>query len=161
MVKESVLNGYQLVKLDGEGPKYLTTQKDKQVTVSTLLLNNRAQRASSIIFGCIVEDLASGIALSEAFRTHNYDAIVTVNYGTRVSPEVLYLNKTFNFGVVWLDNDGEHIIRQAEKIAKVWGMLSGKPIEIERTLGDPKNISITQMRTTIESHSIEAKLSTT
>jgi len=153
----SVLTGYQLRCLDGHGPKYLTAQKDKTVTMSTLMLS-KAQRESDTMYtvGVIVEDLASGIIVSRALERKQYPALVTVNYGTRVSPEVLYLNKTFDFGVVWLDNDGPQIVRQAEKIAKVWAMLSGKPIQIERVYKDPKSVAVSDIIMTIDHHHSEA-----
>ena len=147
----SGLTGYQLVRLGEDGPKYLTAQKDKSVTMSTLLLNKDDPRRTCS-FGCVVEDLASGLVISERCRDTQYDAIVTVNYGTRVSPEVLYLNRMFDFGIVWLDNDGPQIARQAEKIAKVWAMLSGKPIQIETVLTDPKHVSEGDMQLAIEYH---------
>ncbi len=157
MVQDSsVLTGYQLRKLQGEGPKYLTAQKDKSCTMSTLLLNTDRHLDHVCTFGCIVEDLASGVVMSEGFRRSRYDALVTVNYGTRVSPEVLYLNKTFDFGVVWFDNDGPQIVRQAEKTAKVWAMLSAKPIQIERVLTDPKKVSFKDMINAVKFHREEA-----
>jgi hypothetical protein len=90
--------------------------------------------------GVLVEDLASGILLSSALRSTEIRCSVTVNYGTKVSPAILHRSRNFDVGLVWLDNDGEHITEQAHKIAKVWAMLSGKPIEIEHNEPDPKNL---------------------
>ena len=70
-----------------------------------------------------------------------YDVHVLVNYGTKVSPEVLYRIRNFEKAIVWLDNDSEHVLNQAHKIAKVWRMLSGSSVVIEDTMEDPKKCS--------------------
>ncbi len=132
---ESTLLGYQLRQLDTPGPKYLTAVADGCTNVSTLLTG-----AGMIPIGYVVEDLASGIALNSAALGIDMNPHITINYGTKINPEALALNHNISHGIVWLDNDSEHVKEAAETMAKVWNLVTGKPSFIERMHNDPKDV---------------------
>ena len=128
-----ILQGYQLRDISNTGAKYLTAKKDSDTTPSTVLTSVVVARQP---VGYLVEDLASALALTTA-RSH---VSVTCNYGTRVTPTVLAKNVDIRYGVVWLDNDSDHVCKQAETIRKVWEMISGKPTYVESRYKDPKSV---------------------
>jgi len=133
--------GYQLRRLMGPGPKYLTASKDKNTILSTRIFTH--DRCPQI--GYVVEDLASGLAILRGCDGEKHDVSVTVNYGTKICIESLALNKNISHGVVWLDNDSDHVIDQAQHIARVWNLVSGKQTYIEKSLGDPKSLDVLDM----------------
>lgn len=142
---DSVLIGYQLRRLTAKGPKYLTAVKDQSLPPSTVFhpVQDHGLAIGDVnhSVAIVVEDLMSGLAVATAMQHTAYDAHVLVNYGTKVSPEVLHRLRDFDKGLVWLDNDSAHVLDQAHKIAKVWRMLSGKPVMIESSEKDPKKCS--------------------
>ena len=147
----SVLQGYQLRNLTEHGPKYLTAHRDKRRVVSTELNNTNHDSILNRV-GILVEDLSSGIRVAKALRHTNIECRVIVNYGTKVSPEVLHRARVIDTGMVWLDNDSEHVIEQAEKIRNVWGMLSGKRTTIETKYRDPKHVALPDILNTVRRH---------
>lgn len=136
------LLGFQLRKIDNNsrGPKYYTSTVDNSVTTSTSLPNFMG-KTNTFDIAVIVEDLASGIHIQNAATAIWPDVTVNVivNYGTKVAVDVLNKYSNFKRGLVWLDNDGIHIKKQAEDIARVWRMLSGSPVDVELLLSDPKH----------------------
>jgi hypothetical protein len=131
------LIGYQLRRLTDRGAKYLTAIKDKTRQPSTVI-DPKPPDSTDVSMAILVEDLASGLALSNALELSGYNGPVLVNYGTKVTPEVLHRVTDFKLGIVWLDNDSVHVVNQAHKIAKVWRMLSGALINVEDGDRDPK-----------------------
>jgi hypothetical protein len=127
-----LLQGYQLRAIaQGDSPKYYTALLDRDTSPCTIV----GQDYNNPMIGVLVEDLASAIVLVGHSQV---DIHVTVNYGTKVTPTVLIKNCNIRKGLVWLDNDSEHVKKQAKTIARVWNMLSGKDIEIEEHAQDPK-----------------------
>jgi hypothetical protein len=131
------LHGYQLRALDGGGAKYLTASQFNESPSTVFYINCASPAKLDLAF--LVEDLASGNALSRTLKYLNIPSKVIVNYGTKVTPLVLNRVQNFKQGVVWLDNDGPHIRDQSEKINKVWAMLSGERVNSEMHLSDPKS----------------------
>jgi hypothetical protein len=129
--KHSTLIGYQLRHIEGVGPKYLTALKDSSTKPFT--------RIGPLIskYCVLVEDLASGLALAAVADDHNLS--ILVNYGVQIKPEALYSVNDCGTGVVWLDNDGPHITRQAHYICRTWALISGKPVIVEHECNDPKH----------------------
>jgi len=139
---DSALLGYQLRQIDGTGPKYYTALRDGNTKPYTILYKGAVQTR------VLVEDLASGLVLSRALMgTPNG---VVVNYGVKVSPEILYECRNFRQGLVWLDNDGDLIKKQAATIARTWELISGKPVKVEEKLSDPKQYDKDFLRKRIE-----------
>lgn len=138
---DSTLLGYQLRKLTGKGPKYLTAVANGCTNVGTLI----SGIGGSMILGYIVEDLASGLALLRGSISFPWGVEIMVNYGTKVNPVLLSQCNNFHHGIVWLDNDNDHVIDQAKQIARVWNMVTGRATHIERIDTDPKNIGDVQM----------------
>jgi len=138
---EPELVGYQLRRLTDRGPKYLTAVKDREHQPSTLMLPGTPTKVDQQHIAVLVEDLASGTAIARACINSEYHAEVVVNYGTKVTPEVLARCTHYNKGLVWLDNDSDHVADQAHKIAKVWRLLSGSYVAIESERSDPKHLS--------------------
>lgn len=132
----ATLLGYQLRKLTGKGPKYLTAVANGCINVGTLISCVGKYPA----IGYVVEDLASGLALLREAKSCALGIQVMVNYGTKVNPILLSRCKHIDIGVVWLDNDNDHVITQARQIARVWNMVTGKPTYIENVDKDPKNV---------------------
>jgi hypothetical protein len=126
----ATLIGYQLRHIEGVGPKYLTALKDDNVKPFT-------QIGPHISGYCVlVEDLASGLALTCVAVDHGLS--ILVNYGVQIKPEALYSMTNCGTGVVWLDNDGPHITKKAQDIARTWALISGKPVIVEHEHHDPK-----------------------
>lgn len=144
-----VLEGYQLRRLTDSGPKYLTAVRDRDHHPSTVI---DPQPLHGKVQAVLVEDLASGMALSNALESTGRCAYVIVNYGTKVTPEVLYRVTDFEQGLVWLDNDSDHVTTQAHKIAKVWRMLSGAKVSVEDGMHDPKALDYNEMTTVVDRH---------
>lgn len=147
------LVGYQLRRLTAKGPKYLTAVKDQSVPPSTVfqpvpgMLTDRGYPVA-----ILVEDLISGIHVARALEHTQYEAQVLVNYGTKVSPEVLHRVRDFEKAIVWLDNDSDHVLDQAHKIVKVWRMLSGHDVSIEDIASDPKHKTAEEILDVIDGH---------
>lgn len=148
----ATLDGYQLRNLSDHGPKYLTAHRNRQITVSTVLTNDTPKHGDYTTVAVLVEDLASGCRVSKALNNTDINAKVVVNYGTKVSPEVLHKHNNYNVGLIWLDNDSEHVRIQADKMRNVWAMLSGKPTTIECKHKDPKHVPPPEIVNTIRSH---------
>lgn len=128
---DSNLLGYQLRQIDGTGPKYFTALKDQDTKPYTQI---GAQ--DEVCF--LVEDLASGLVLAE--HLFNGKGNVVVNYGIKITPEILALHTGADNNVVWLDNDSDHVIKRATEIARTWGLISGKVCYVEDIHCDPKNV---------------------
>ncbi|MHA2047104.1 MAG: hypothetical protein ACW99G_20120 [Candidatus Thorarchaeota archaeon] len=128
--KDSVLVGYQLRRLGTRGAKYLTAVRDSNSKPWTRFNPDH----SSYLY--LVEDLASAIHLSEAL-----DVGVLVNYGVKVNLEALYANTDCSEKVVWLDNDGDKIIEQAEAIKRTWQLITGRPTVVWHGEEEPKEIT--------------------
>lgn len=136
---EDTLLGYQLRKLEGGGAKYLNASLNNESPSTMFCVKCDSPHMIDLAF--VVEDLASGNALTNTLQYLEVPAKVLVNYGTKVTPLVLNRVRNFKQGVVWLDNDGPIIRDQSEKICKVWGMLSGEQVNSELHLTDPKSES--------------------
>jgi hypothetical protein len=149
-VASSVLNGYQLRSIDGRSPKYLTAKANADKTVSTLIVGTQSGTKS---LGYVVEDLASGIAIYEAAQNVGVGALILVNYGTKVTPEILARCDHISHGIVWLDNDSDHVKEQAKTIARVWNLVTAKPTYVEEDSDvDPKDISIQELEAYLRAH---------
>jgi len=148
------LEGYQLRRLTDRGPKYLTAVKDSDRQPSTLLLPDHDATAHKrqVKMGVLVEDLISGAAVANACRNTPCKVEVIVNYGTKVTPEVLARCTEYDKGLVWLDNDSEHVCDQSHKIARVWRMISGSYVAVEPQAKDPKNLSDLEIYDIINEH---------
>lgn len=126
------LLGFQLRQIDGTGPKYYTALKNKTIKPYTYI-----GRATAPMHCILVEDLASGIFVQRMTKPH---IGVLVNYGVKVTPEILsYMSGTCtNF--VWLDNDNQYIKDQSAIISRTWELISGrKCYPILSTNKDPKD----------------------
>ena len=128
---ETELQGFQLRRLSGTGPKYLNAYKDNEVKPYTRF---EPDWKSMVL---LVEDFASAMMLS--FTLADESIGVVCNYGVKCTPEVLYANRDFGVGVVWLDNDSEHVVDQAHMIAKTWQLISGNSCYVEDRQDDPKD----------------------
>lgn len=148
------LEGYQLRRLTDRGPKYLTAVKNSDRQPSTLLLPDEeaVTHSRQVKMGVLVEDLISGAAIANACRNTPCKVEVIVNYGTKVTPEVLARCTEYDKGLVWLDNDSEHVCDQAHKIARVWRMISGSYVAVEPQAKDPKNLSDLEIYDIINGH---------
>lgn len=146
------LEGYQLRRLTDRGPKYLTAVKDSARQPSTLLCPDEEPHTKQVKVGVLVEDLISGAAVASACRNTPCRVEVIVNYGTKVTPEVLARCTGYDKGLVWLDNDSEHVCDQAHKIARVWRMISGAYVAVEPLAKDPKNLSDLEIYDIINGH---------
>lgn len=125
------LIGYQMRRLRGDGPKYTTVLKDKSIIPSTYL--DSGPFATRVV---LVEDLASGIVVAK--QCHRDEAVM-VNYGVKNTPQVLdRCSASLKMGLVWLDNDNDHVRAQARAIARTWGLISGKDIDVQTQYKDPK-----------------------
>jgi hypothetical protein len=123
--------GFQLRQIDGRGPKYYTALRE-QDTIPYTLIGGKPARLT-----VLVEDLASGLALSMAQTRCSEPVEVLVNYGVKCKPEVLN-SFSIQRGLVWLDNDGEHIKDAARTIARTWQLISGSEVLICEKETDPK-----------------------
>jgi len=155
--KTSILHGFQLVRLNDRGSKYLNVYRYDDTAPCTRIVCPRKTEDAMRTIGFLVEDLASGIRLSNCMTSMpgvNFGAEILVNYGTKVTPSVLALPEgvTITDGIVWLDNDSIHVADQALKIAKVWHMLTGAPIHIEDTATDPKALHFDEILSIINRH---------
>ena len=132
------LIGYQLRVLDGKGPKYLTAQIE-QDTVLYSIIRPVPQMTDTYV---LVEDLASGIAIADAVhgdcKENTVNLGVVVNYGVKTKIEAMNDCPNFKMGYVWLDNDGAHIVEQAENIAKTWRLVQGRTVKQNFLNSDPK-----------------------
>jgi len=131
------LIGYQLRQLDGAAPKYLTAQEE-QDTILYTVMRPYPERCKHYI---LVEDLASGFAITEAIYSAPIDSShlgVLVNYGVKTKVEALNDCPDMHMGLVWLDNDGDHILDQSHSIAKTWHLVSGVDVRQNITDCDPK-----------------------
>lgn len=133
---KDVLIGYQLRHLEGAGPKYYTSLRDKTVTAYSELYADRRNAVT-----VLVEDLASGIAILYAAVEHRIPCTALVNYGVKVTPEVLAAIEGMEEAIVWLDNDDDHVVEQAETIARVWKMISGSDVRVHKGTKEPKELS--------------------
>jgi len=129
-----IMQGYQLRRIQGNGPKYLTALRDKSTKPHT-----RIGGGSECCY--LVEDLASGLVMARAFEEKGEKRVsIVVNYGVKCTPEVLADNCDAEYNIVWLDNDGDHIAEQAETIRRTWELLSGKICYVEDQYNDPKTL---------------------
>jgi len=133
---ETELTGFQLRRLEGTGAKYLNAYVDNEVKPYTRFNPNDK------LMCFLVEDMASGLRLADVYGPN---VGVVVNYGIKCTPEVLYANSNIHRGIVWLDNDSEHVIDQAAMIARTWGLISGVQCYEEELVADPKNCTTTQI----------------
>lgn len=147
--EKSHLLGYQLCRIDENGPKYLTAKADQHTIVGTKMYVDMPQSPK---VGYVVEDLASGIVLARGYNIAERPYAITVNYGTQIKTELLAKNNHITYGVVWLDNDNEHVVEQAATIARVWNLVTNKNTYIERLEKDPKNVEQTEMQNIIREH---------
>lgn len=148
----SNLIGYQLRRLSDRGSKYITALQDKGSYPSTLiypLLKAVDSREPPV--SILVEDFASGIALAETAYENQHQWEVIVNYGTKVTPEVLARCDQWP-ALVWLDNDSLHVSEQAEHIGRVWAMITGNDVHIERDAREPKKLTATEIQRVVERH---------
>lgn len=130
-----VLHGYQLRRLVGKGPKYTTVLKDKGTIPSTTI---RHKVGNDTVI--LVEDLASGIAIAGEMDD---DVAVMVNYGVKNTPQVLDRASTkMKQGIVWLDNDNDHVKEQARGIARTWSLIRGCPVAVVSDYADPKLVEL-------------------
>ena len=139
--EEKDLLGFQLRHIEGSGPKYYTALKHKDTKPYTRLGPKQHE------FLVLVEDLASGLVLSDA--CHDMDVSVLVNYGVKITPEILAQNNNCDRQMVWLDNDSQHVKEVAQVIARTWAMLSPKPTHVVEYCIDPKLYSCEQLRATV------------
>jgi hypothetical protein len=146
-----VLEGYQLRRLTDRGAKYLTVIRDRDRQPSTVFEPSPPHPEDHKI-AVLVEDIASGLAVSNALEGTVYNAHVVVNYGTKVTPEVLNRITRYDQALVWLDNDSEHVTAQAYKIAKVWRMLSGAYVAVEEGMHDPKALDHKEILEVVSRH---------
>jgi hypothetical protein len=147
----STLLGYQLRKLTGKGPKYLTAVANGCTNVGTLISGFQVLHKHSNV-GYVVEDLASGLALLRGATSSTHGVEIMVNYGTKINPILLARCKDIDHGIVWLDNDSDHVIDQAKQIARVWNMVTGKPTYVTNINEDPKDVGETKMHAIQEEH---------
>lgn len=147
--QHSILLGYQLRKLTGKGPKYLTAVANGCTNVGTMI-----SAPGHPTLGYVVEDLASGIALLRGGGQSPHGLEILVNYGTKVNPILLAQCKDIDLGIVWLDNDNDHVIEQATLMARVWNMVTGKPTHIEDATSDPKDVSDLRMNMLQRTHTV-------
>jgi hypothetical protein len=127
---DSELVGYQLRRLGTRGAKYLTAVKNSNESPWTRFNPDHA----SYLY--LVEDLASAIHVAKAM-----DVAVLVNYGVKVNLEALYANTDCAEKVVWLDNDGDKIVEQADTIRRTWQLITGRPTLVWHGSHEPKELS--------------------
>ena len=140
----STLMGFQLRQIDSTGPKYYTALLDSNTKPHTRL------NAEASDLCVLVEDLASGLAITNACRgevdtVNTYTVSVLVNYGIKVSIEALADNVDCKSNLVWLDNDGTVVEEQAITIARTWALLTNHKVHRESLKQDPKNLTNDQL----------------
>lgn len=128
------IKGYQIRDLQGAGPKYITAMKDREAQMYSILMMASPKEDR---VGVVVEDLLSGIRIIQAAMTEELPVNVLVNYGTKVDPHVLGQLDADRF-TVWLDNDNDHVILQAETIGRTLQVINRKPVHVHKEKIDPK-----------------------
>ena len=115
--------------------------KERDVGFSQLYSNRR----SVDTHGVIVEDLVSGIHILEA---HPQEGIkVVVNYGVKVNLEALHSLAHIPRVHIWLDNDGDHVLSQADTMTRTLAMMSqGKVTQVSPSMSDPKHYKSDEIR---------------
>jgi len=145
----SELLGFQLRRLeDGFGSKYLNAMRDSSTKPYTRFNPQelRSLKQPAIGKGCVlVEDLVSAIHLTKATP---YISVV-VNYGVKVSPEILDDNSDCDKNLVWLDNDNGKVCENAEVIRRTWSLISGKPTSRMEHRIDPKHYKEEELKKVI------------
>ena len=141
--KMDKLMGYQLRILRGKGPKYLTAANPEFDGYTILEIGNHRHDYQGPAF--IVEDLLSGIALTEALGTVIDRGVVAVNYGIKVNSHLLWKLQKASTLTVWLDNDSRYVQMQAQHIART-AELFGIKSEALDDFTDCKNYSPSEIR---------------
>ena len=137
-----VLDGYQLRLVRGTGPKYLTVCSEDSKGFG--LYHSKDTSYSNLV---IVEDLVSMIHI----RNATDKASVIVNCGVKINPFVVNKAKDYKNVVIWFDNDGEHIVKQAKQYAKTIKMYSAFPnVEVIEELSDPKHYGRAEIYKSLE-----------
>lgn len=137
--KQSIVIGYQLRRLEGEGPKYITKiQKDENGTPAFRILKTRQ---------CVVvEDALSAIKVSR----QGVSAIAIMGSPKRLpTPLALEIEDRFDTTAFWLDPDkSDRGVLMAEQMVR---MYRGKYLYI---LGDrdPKKFSDAELKHIIGTH---------
>lgn len=130
------LKGYQLRLCQGKGSKYITVlgQDDKGYTIVT---SQGIMKLSPDLI--IVEDLVSGIHIAQAYKlTDPMD--VLVNYGVKINALAVAEAAKYENVMVWLDNDSQHVINQAQHLARTITLYSGREVAIvDADRSDPKH----------------------
>jgi hypothetical protein len=133
------LIGYQLRRVaNNNQAKYLTVAQHGVVPWSYIIAN-AGQGLTSL--AVLVEDLVSAIAIGKAMTGSAPEIDVFVLHGTKVDPTLMYtVARGYDMAIVWLDNDNDHVIEQAELMQRRI-LLYSENIEVLRVahLSDPKN----------------------
>ena len=140
--------GYQLRKLQGSGPKYTTVMRDEDVSMHTILKWAPEEESREVPYsrGVIVEDLLSGLAIIKCAKWRGTDSVeVLVNYGTKVNIEAINEMNDCESICVWLDNDNDHVVHQANTITRTASLITGRPVNVIQSLDDPKKYTSTQI----------------
>ena len=146
------LQAYQLRNTDAKKdvPKYLTVCSEDDNGHTIMYGECDSSMPSPLVV--IVEDYLSGIAITEAYHRNKLTVHAMVNYGTKVSIEMLHHVARYDNVLVWLDNDSAHVIEQAQHMARTVGMMNAKcDVQVHTTTNDPKYHSYDHIRTEIES----------
>lgn len=149
------LVGYQLRNLHKNSqPKYVTVQKKDAVGYMRMYPNGHSFGEADSGCAVIVEDFVSGIAIIEATKLDacGIKPTVYVNYGTKVDATMMYkIAGDYDSVLVWLDNDSEHVIEQANTMVNTI-LLYSDSCEASRviTSSDPKHYSGAEIRAILQ-----------
>ncbi len=133
------LDGYQLRRLFGRGPKYITVSKQDSKGWSMFPTGNFRDTV------VIVEDLVSAIKVREACAP----IAVVVMHGIQTNLDALHSASFYANGVVWLDNDSFWVKKQANVMKRTLELIANKPAYIVRKKTDPKHYSYAVIEQTI------------
>ena len=131
------LTGYQLRAVaKGDTPKYLTCIADDSVSQWTRIIGGL-----DTAMAVIVEDLASGINIMEAYMAAGAKPPdVLVNYGVKVDPTLMYTAaKAYLTVLVWLDNDSILVKNQAKLMARTMELYGINRAIVVEDYSDPKH----------------------
>jgi hypothetical protein len=148
------LTGYQLRNTTPNinAPKYLTVVGSADSGFTTMRQHGKGAKVSTV--AVIVEDLISGIHVVKACNSlATVNVVVYVNYGTKVQLNLLSAAAGIGNALVWLDNDNDHVRKQAETMARTIKLIeNGCWTYVELLRCDPKNATYDQIRQHVMDH---------
>ena len=131
------LVGFQLRNLGDHGVKYyksLTPGMPHSTVIQAVGVQN-----DSVTIAVVVEDYISGLHIAEQLIETGYGFKILVNYGTQVDAGALCRLGEFDQGVVWLDNDNDHVREQAQNMMRTMKLLNPVSTEVVNLRKDPKH----------------------